>query len=207
MLQRCLILTLTLSGLGILAAHESACSNDEQETGAACTLPTGVPASDDFCVALATYDGRCGHCADCVGRNLEVCQQRGAAISAAHRAAFIACKDSAPCSELASYLGCIQDAMAKATPTAAQLRAKDAYCAECPGQARACDTFFAVKMADGQNGAGYSLLLAGDATADKAVTTCASKCDPFEYGVCVSLISCGEEGGDSCQDSGLCARR
>src|SRR6185295_14828150 len=54
-----------------------------------CPLPGG--AGDDFCSALATYDGRCGHCQDCTGKNLENCSKRGAAISTAHRAAFIAC--------------------------------------------------------------------------------------------------------------------
>ena len=186
------------------------CSSSDPEGGTtakACTLPASAPAQDDFCQALAAYDGRCGHCEDCTGKNLQHCAKRGAAISAAHRAACIACPGKMPCDPaFASLLGCVPEQLAKATPTAAQRQAKDAYCTACNAtDTPACLDFFAANQADGKNGTGYSLLLASDATATKAITTCSSKCDPTEYGVCVALLLCTDEGGDFCVDGGFCA--
>lgn len=162
---------------------------------------------DDFCSAVAAVDGRCGHCNDCRGKNLEKCTKRGESISAAHRAAYIVCKDRITCDEnMASLLGCVQEEMAKAVPTLTQTQAKDAYCAACgTTNAADCASFFSVDPKAGKNGAGYSLLLAGDKTATRAISLCSSKCNPLDYGVCVALISCGEAGGDYCQDSGFCA--
>lgn len=110
------------------------------------------------------------------------------------------------CSDLASHLGCVPEQMAKATPTAAQVHAKDAYCAACgTTRADACASFFAVNVSPGKHGAGYGVLLASDQTATRAVTLCSTKCDPLDYAVCVALISCGEAGGDFCADGGFCA--
>lgn len=183
------------------------CSSSDETTSSmakACTLPASVPSTDDFCAALASHNGRCGHCSDCTGQNMQSCAKRGAAMSAAHRAALIKCKDESPCDPaFTSLLGCVQTELGKATPTPAQQQAKDAYCTACRATNQAdCDSFFATNLPNNQNGAGYSILLGGDSTATKAVTTCASKCDPNAYGICVALILCGEDGGDYCADGG-----
>ena len=169
-----------------------------------CSLATGQ--QDDFCQALAAYDGRCGHCSDCTGKNLQNCSRRGATISAAHRAALIACKDSTPCGGDPDLSECVLDQMRHATPTAAQAQARDAYCAACRAtHAPECDGFFAINGPLQPSGPGYSLLLSGDAVAAKAVATCSSKCEPLDYGVCVALLLCADSGGDHCVDSGFCA--
>lgn len=187
------------SAIAILLAEGACSSDDAAKTAPACMLPAGT--QDDFCDALSRYDGRCGHCDDCTGRNREKCVKRGGAISAAYRAAFISCKDSMPCVANAAFVGCVADAMAKATPTAAQAQAKDAYCAACSAtHAADCVAFFA---AGGRPG--YNVLLAGDATVTRAATLCASKCDPFEYGVCIAIAGCADTGGDFCADGGFCA--
>jgi hypothetical protein len=205
---RALRIALALAAAAALVAvalGDGGCSSgDGGSPPPPCPLPSG--ADDDFCAALATYDGRCGHCDDCTGKNLRNCTKRGASMSAAHRAAFIACKESMPCADGASHVGCVAEQMAKAVPTPVQVRAKDAYCAACNATNPAdCAGFFSVGSSPGKNGAGYTLLLASDRTAERAVTLCSSKCNPFDYGVCVALIGCTEAGGDFCVDSGFCA--
>lgn len=197
----------TVVGVVLLTASIACSSSDStSSTARACTLPAGAP-EDDFCLALAARDGRCGQCDDCTGKNLRSCARRGAAISAAHRAALIACKDTSPCDPaFTSLLGCVPEQMAKATPTSAQQAAKDAYCTACKATNQAdCDTFFGANLANGKNGAGYQVLLAGDSVVTKAVTTCSSKCEPNAYGICVALLLCSEDGGDFCVDGGFCA--
>jgi hypothetical protein len=171
------------------------------------TTPT-PPAQDEFCTALADYYGRCGHCSDCAERNLQNCTKKGASISAAYRAAFLSCKDAIPCTGLIgadpggdpSFSACVETQMQKATPTSAQTQAKTAYCNACGAtNASDCTNFFEPK------GAGYNILLYSDAVAAMASATCASTCDPLNYGVCVALAFCGPSGGDYCSaDGGLC---
>jgi hypothetical protein len=112
-----------------------------------------------------------------------------------------------PCGEYAWHLGCVPEQMQRAVPTAAQTQAKDAYCTACSAtNAAACAGFFDVNApSTGKHGAGYGLLLSSDATATRASTLCASKCDPFDYGLCVGFIRCAEAGGDFCEDGGFCA--
>jgi hypothetical protein len=181
-----------------------ACSSDESSPP--CALVTGK--GDPFCEALATYDGRCGHCSDCTGKNLERCTTKGAAISAAHRAALIACKDEMPCSNTPSQTRCVRREMKKIVPSPTQERAKSAYCNACGAtNAEACADFFRIDETALSDGIGYSVLLAGDATVERAIGLCSAKCTPLDYAVCVALVSCGDEGGDSCVDSGFCAVR
>jgi len=162
--------------------------------------------TDEFCSALATYYGRCGHCHDCKGKNLDACIQRGSAISEPYRVSFIACQDTMDCSDNPSHTACITRRMENAVPTTAQAQAKDAYCAACSAtHAAGCESFFSVNASSGQLGTGYGVLIGGDQVAARAVTLCSSKCDPFDYGICVALISCQEAGGDFCVDSGFCA--
>jgi hypothetical protein len=191
----------------LVAVASGACKSTVEGTAPPpCSLPTATEAQDDFCEALAAYDGRCGHCADCTGKNLQNCSKRGATISAAHRAALIACKDVLPCNDDPDLSQCVLDQMRQAAPTAVQAQAKDAYCGVCGATHPAeCSGFFTINGPLQASGPGYSLLLSGDATATRAITTCASKCEPLDYGVCVALLLCADSGGDYCVDSGFCA--
>ncbi len=203
---RVAIALLASATLLAIALGDGGCTTDTVGSAPApCPLPAAVQ-NDDYCAALATYDSRCGHCDDCTGKNLPNCARRGAAISVAQRAAVIACKNAMPCADEALHVGCVAEEMRKAVPTAAQVQAKDAYCAACGAtHADVCSDFFRIGEGLGKNGAGYTLLLSGDTTATRAVSLCSSKCDAFEYGVCVALILCTESGGDYCVDSGFCA--
>jgi hypothetical protein len=172
----------------------------------ACAVAPTPPSQDSFCTALASYDGRCGHCQDCTAKNLQNCQKLGATVSDAYRAAFVSCQDSAPCETDPHFSACVEEQMQSATPTAAQLQAKTAYCNACNAtNAADCANFFAVDPSSGKNGPGYSILVYGDSIATQAATLCTADCDPFKYAVCVALASCGPSGGDYCADGGLCA--
>jgi hypothetical protein len=177
-------------------------------TTISCASTPTPPAQDDFCTALASYYGRCGHCSDCTEQNLSNCTKQGNAIGAAYRAAFVACKDDIPCTGLAgvdpggdpSRSPCIEQKMKSAVPTAAQTQAKTAYCNGCQAtNAMGCASFF------DSSGPGYNVLLYSDEVAAMALTICSSSCDPFRYGVCVALAYCGPSGGDFCSDAGFCA--
>jgi hypothetical protein len=193
----------------LFAMVQSACSSTTQDSSVQpCATTPMPPAQDDFCTALASYYGRCGHCSDCTERNLQNCTKKGAAVSAAYHAAFVTCKDAIPCTGLAgpdpggepSFSGCVETQMKKATPTAAQAQAKTDYCNACNAtNASDCANFF------GGNGPGYNVLLYSDAIAAMASANCMSSCDPLKYGICVAFLSCGPSGGDFCADGGLCA--
>ncbi len=164
------------------------------------------PSQDAFCSAVAAYDSRCGHCQDCIGQNIEYCDKLSAVSSDAYRAAFIACKDSASCSESPAFAGCVEQQMQAATPTAAQAQAKTEYCASCMATNQSdCDGFFSIDPSNNKTGAGYNVLLASDALANQAAGLCASMCDPLHYALCVAFISCQQAGGDHCVDGGFCA--
>jgi hypothetical protein len=186
----------------LLVVLAGACSTEA--TPPPCALVTGK--GDAFCEALATYDGRCGHCSDCTGKNLERCTTKGAAISAAHRAAIVACKEEMPCSDRPSLTRCVRREMKKIVPSPTQDRARNAYCAAC-GDSPACTDFFRIDETTPSDGIGYNVLLAADATVRRAIDLCSTKCTPLDYAVCVALVSCGDEGGDSCADGGFCAVR
>jgi hypothetical protein len=157
---------------------------------------------------MAGYLGRCGHCQDCTELNLRNCDKQGSALSAAYRAAFIACKDDIPCTGLTgvdpggdpAMSACIEQKMKSAVPTAAQAQARTAYCSACGAtNAADCASFFG-----GHGSAGYNVLLHDDDLAMMAQATCTASCDPFRYAVCVALLFCGPSGGDYCSDGGLC---
>ena len=198
-----------LSSVVLLVVVHAGCNSSSVTLGpATCTVTPTPPDQDDFCVATASYLGRCGHCQDCVEQNLQNCGKRGNAVSAAYRAAFVSCKDDIPCSGLVgvdpggdpSFSPCVEQAMQNATPTAAQTQAKDAYCSACSAtNAPDCTNFFS------SSGPGYGVLLYDDALAAMAITRCASSCDPLTYGICVAALFCAQTGGDFCDDGGLCA--
>jgi hypothetical protein len=191
------------AGAALVVAYVAGgCSSSSTGETKACSIT--APSADDFCTALASYDGRCGHCEDCVGKNLRNCEKRGASISATHRAAFVACKDEMPCIDDTAHASCILDRIRGATPTAAQVQAKDAYCAACGATSAGCQGFFDVGADIGKTGPGYNILLGSDLVAQRAIMLCASKCVPFDYAVCVGLIHCAEAGGDFCADGGFC---
>jgi hypothetical protein len=188
--------------LGITLAH-GGCSSHTTATGE-CTI--APPVQDAFCRAVASYDGRCGHCQDCTAKNLQNCTQKEATLSSAYLAAYVACADSAPCGGDPAYSACVEQDMASATPTAAQAQAKTAYCAACSAtNAADCAAFFSADPSSGTTGAGYNVLLYDDDLATKAAATCTSDCDPFHYAVCVALLACVPAGGDYCSDGGFCA--
>lgn len=190
----------------LLALAHGGCTSSSTTVTLACASTPVPPAQDPFCTALADYDGRCGHCQDCTEQNLQNCTKLGATVSDAYRGAFVSCKDAAACDGDPRFSTCVEQQMANAVPTAAQAQAKDAYCAACNAtNASDCAAFFTVDPAGGKNGAGYNVLLYGDQVATMAVTTCSTKCDPFQYGVCTALLSCGPSGGDHCADGGWCA--
>jgi hypothetical protein len=168
------------------------------------TTPT-PPAQDAFCVGLANYDGRCGHCSDCTAQNLQNCAKLGTAVSDAYRAAFVQCIDAVSCDTDPTRDPCVLEAMKKAGPTAAQNQAKKAYCDLCKKtNASDCADFFNVDTTSGMNGIGYGVLVYGDAVASTVVTLC-NECDPGKYAICIALASCNSSGGDFCVDSGICA--
>jgi hypothetical protein len=177
--------------------------------GGAFAMPTCTltpPAQDVLCTALADYDSRCGHCQDCTAQNLQNCTKASATVSDAYRSAFSKCSDRAPCDADPRFSACVLGEMAAAQPTSSQQAAKAAYCAACGAtNAADCAGFFAIGATSGKTGPGYNVLLYGDAVAANAVSVCSAKCDPFQYGVCVALLSCGPSGGDHCADSGFCA--
>jgi hypothetical protein len=195
----------TFAGLVSVGAG---CSSSSPGSVTPCASAPTPPAQDDFCAATAGYYGRCGHCADCTELNLRNCDKKGSAISAAYRAAFIACKDDIPCTGLVgadpggdpSFSPCVVDKMKGATPTAAQTQAKTAYCSACSAtNAADCANFFA------EDGPGYNVLLYGDALAAMAQASCMASCDKLKYAICVAFLACGPTGGDFCSDGGLCA--
>jgi hypothetical protein len=163
------------------------------------------PAQDSYCTALADYDGRCGHCGDCTGRNLQNCTEAGAAISDPYRAAFVSCRNALPCGSDPRFSSCVLQEMVSVVPTAAQMQAKTAYCNACGATSAQCTGFFAIDPNAGTYGTGYNVLVVDDAIAMSTVTTCSSQCDALHYGICVALLSCGPSGGDFCADGGLCA--
>jgi len=190
-------------GLVFCTLASDGCSSSTSSVPA-CTLT--APAQDDFCLAVAHYDERCGHCQDCTAKNLQNCTKTASAASDAYHAAFVACQDEAPCEVDPRFSNCVERQMINASPTTPQMQAKDAYCAACGATNRDdCTNFFSVNPVSGKNGAGYNILLYADSVATSAVTTCMTSCDPFKYGVCVALLSCGPSGGDFCADSGFCA--
>ncbi|HTQ44213.1 MAG TPA: hypothetical protein VMI75_15745 [Polyangiaceae bacterium] len=196
------------AGILVFVMLYGGCSSASSPAAQSCATTPTPPAQDDFCTALASYYGRCGHCSDCTEQNLQNCTKKGSAISAAYHAAFLSCTDAIPCSGLVgadpggdpSFSTCVEQQMRSATPTAAQAAAKTAYCNACNAtNANDCTNFFA------STGPGYNVLLYGDAMATMATANCASSCDPLKYGVCVALLACGPTGGDYCSDGGLCA--
>jgi hypothetical protein len=195
----------------LLALLLDGCSSSTTTGGQACantpTPPAGDASRDDFCMALADYYGRCGHCSDCTEQNLQNCTKKGNAISAAYRTAFLMCHTNIPCTGLVgadpggnpAFSPCIEQAMKMASPTAAQAQAKTAYCNACGAtNAADCASFFE------SNGPGYNVLLSNDEVAAMAMTTCGSSCDPLKYGICVGFLPCGPSGGDYCADAGFC---
>ena len=163
-------------------------------------------AQDPFCVATASYYSRCNHCSDCTGQNIEYCAGRGAASSAAYRAALPACKDSAPCNVDPAFSRCVEEQMQGATPTPAQAAAKTAYCASCmTTNPDDCNSFFMSDPTTGKTGVGYNVLLASDDLAMMATANCSTMCTPLNYALCVAFQSCKQSGGDHCQDGGFCA--
>jgi hypothetical protein len=171
-----------------------------------CAVTPTPPADDSLCMAMASYDGRCGHCDDCTAKNLQNCTKLGSTMSDAYRAAYVACKDSAPCGADPAFSSCVVQRMKSATPTTAQDEARADYCNRCNAtNASDCASFFSADPILGKNGPGYSVLLNADQVATMALTTCANECDPFRYGVCVALVACGPSGGDFCADGGFCA--
>jgi hypothetical protein len=199
----------TLPAVLFVLLHGGCSSGSSTSSVQPCATTPTPPAQDDFCTALASYYGRCGHCSDCTERNLQNCTKKGAAISAAYRAAFVSCKDDIPCTGLVgpdpggdpSFSPCVEGQMQKATPTSAQAQAKIAYCNACSAtNASDCANFF------GSNGGpGYDVLQYSDDIATMAAANCSSNCDPLKYAVCVALLACGPSGGDFCTDGGLCA--
>jgi len=192
--------------IALVFAHGGCSSSSSGPTPCAATpVP---PAQDTFCTALASYDGRCGHCDDCTAKNLQNCTKRSGALSDVHRAAFVGCKDSASCGADPAFSACVEQQMKNATPTDAQSRAKDDYCNRCNAtNAADCTNFFLVDPGSGKTGAGYGILLYNDDIAARAPVDCAAECDPFRYAVCVALLACGPSGGDYCADGGFCAVR
>jgi hypothetical protein len=188
--------------VAVLLAH-GGCSSRISETTPPCTATP--PAQDPYCTALASYDGRCGHCTDCTGQNLQNCSKAGSAIGDAYRAAFVSCKDQHPCNADPRFSSCVEQQMVGVAPTAAQAQAKSAYCTTCSAtNASDCNGFFDLDPASGTHGIGYDVLLVSDAVAASAITTCSPKCNPFDYGVCVALLMCSASGGDYCANSGFC---
>jgi hypothetical protein len=194
------------AGVGFLcfALVQDACSGTTSTSGHTCTLTP--PTQDAFCKALAHYDEGCGHCQDCTAQNLQNCAKAESAASVAYQSAFIACQDGASCNGDPHYSKCVEQKMASAVPTAAQDQARVAYCTACSGTNTAdCTNFFSVDPASGKNGAGYNILLYGDAIASQAAMMCSRTCDLFRYSICVALLACGPSGGDFCADGGFCA--
>jgi hypothetical protein len=192
----------------LIDAGCSSRSSTSDSPPGSCSVDPIPPSSDDFCEALAHYDGRCGHCDDCIAKNLQNCGKLGSAISSAYREAWVACKDTAACSDNPPTTTCIAQRMQGATPSAAQLSAKKAYCDACSAtNASDCENYFGIDPASGKSGAGYNILLYSDDVVAMASSTCASTCDPFHHAVCIALRACGSSGGDYCDDGGLCAPR
>jgi hypothetical protein len=184
-------------GVAVVVAH-GGCSSSATGAAPLCSPAPTPPSQDPFCTALASYDGRCGHCADCTAKNVQSCAKRSAVLSDAYRAAFVACKDSASCDGDPAFDACITDRMKAATPTAAQNDARTAYCTACTGSNASTCAFF-----DSKGGPGYPILQYSDAIAASAMTTC-KDCDALRYAVCVALVACKPAGGDYCDDGGLC---
>jgi hypothetical protein len=192
-----------LALLASLLAH-GGCHSTITESPPLCTATP--PTQDDYCSALTRYDERCDHCSDCTGQNLQNCTKAESAMSDAYRAAFVACSDQFPCTADPRFSTCVEQQMTGVAPTAAQAQTQTAYCSACSAtNASDCNAFFSLDAGSGTYGIGYNVLLVSDALAASAVTTCSSKCDPLDYGICVALLLCAASGGDYCADGGFCA--
>ncbi len=197
-------LAVAIVALLVFAAPSSGCTTTNGPPACALTPPS----QDDFCTALAAYDQQCLHCSDCTAKNLQNCAKAGATMSAAHRSAYVACKPDFTCDTEPRVSSCVESRMAAATPTVAQAAAKTAYCNACNAtNAADCSGFFSVDSKTGKYGTGYNVLLVSDDIAMNAISTCSSKCDPLQYGICVALITCQPAGGDYCVDGGFCGIR
>ncbi len=151
------------------------------------TTTTTSPA--DYCSALSSYVSRCNLTNACITATVGQCSSLASVASSAALAANAECLNETPCGDAGQTLdlqGCYQAKLAAPTPTAAQTKLAQDYCAVCaaPGQsAAACASSFYPTDTDagvavgGVPGAG-TLLQYSDAVA----TNIDAQCVPADAG-------------------------
>jgi hypothetical protein len=156
-------LLLTLGGLGVLGAlvaSTNACSSSSSDPGA----DNAPPGTYTFCEALhpacsPVYTPAPTACSRAAS---EQCDALESTRSEGFKNAVIRCAAKvSPCT--LGFEECVTAEAAKATPTAAQLKVKDDFCAVCPDRDgfEACSTFFAAPEADAAADVGKGLTRLG----------------------------------------------
>ncbi len=140
------------------------------DSGLADSTTAGGDASSPFigtesCVAQIRYDQRCadndaGTSSACSAAREKDCGKFVSALSDVYRKAIVACyTDASTCGQNST---CVDELLAVATPTAAQIKVRTDYCATCGPEAGAtCARDFYTITPDGA-GAGYGVIRLSD---------------------------------------------
>ena len=181
------------------------------DASVACPTYSGV---DAYCKALVAYCNRCNpQLGACDVANFSKCEQVAAEYGKDGRTALVACVDKAACDKDAGVDRCVRDKLLTATPTAAQTKLAQDFCAECAGDAGAtsCATDFYVH-ADGGPGPGESLLEWNDVVINGIDTACipqikadaggaANGCGA-KFSLCAVGVVAAALPKDACRDGG-----
>ena len=94
----------------------------------------GGATASDYCATLSNYVTKCHITDPCITASVQQCSTAASAYSPAALTAVISCVGDAACGDagLGSLPACIQQKQAAATPSAAQSKLAQDYCAICP---------------------------------------------------------------------------
>ena len=152
----------------------------------------GSATVSEYCAALASYTNGCNVTDPCTVSTVKHCPALAATYSAAALGALTTCLDGVSCGDAGASAEavCAQYWLAALTPTDAQAKLAQDYCATCPATAQTaaeCASAFYATVDDGGSvivpGAGYPLL----PTNDTLVASATAQCVP-------ALVDAGDAG-------------
>jgi hypothetical protein len=135
----------------------------------------------EYCAALANYTNGCNIDDPCTVATVKHCPAIAATYSSAALGALTTCLDGVSCGDAgaAAEAVCAQYWLAALTPSDAQAKLAQDYCATCPATAQTaaeCASAFYAAVDDGGSvivpGAGYLLLPSSDTLVASATTLC-----------------------------------
>ena len=147
--------------------------------------------SSGYCSAFSDYVNRCGITDACTQAEVKQCSSLAAVYSPAAVNAQTSCAQNVQCGDAGAVAvgTCIQQALAKLTPSSAQQKVAQDYCAVCAGSMTTTDCVSGFYTG---TAAGASLLPFSDTIAQKIDTSCVSGLDAGAFGCELTFLSCAE---------------